>query len=217
MACQRSLILDYDVQDALLAGGQSWKRITWHPITKRQIETRKASLFLFSFISVSLNCSISACSGWVNRRIERLVLLRNTQLVVLSLVSWPHMWQVRSCAAFFDRFHPLKMYFFPDVVIANKLQNQHYEKLSHRDVTLTFEDAMGPLLIYFPHCWIKYAHPRLLFCFFLIYWIYLEGALRVDDAPRLDPVASYIADRQLAGRVGLLLTVFFPVWIDYII
>ena len=63
MACQRSLILDYDVQDALLAGGQSWKRITWHPITKRQIETRKASLFLFSFISVSLNCSISACSG----------------------------------------------------------------------------------------------------------------------------------------------------------
>ena len=63
MACQRTLILDYDVQDALIAGGQSWKRITWHPITKCQIETRKASLFLFSFISVSLECSISACSG----------------------------------------------------------------------------------------------------------------------------------------------------------
>ena len=120
MACQRSLILYYDVQDALLAGGQSWKRITWHPITKCQIETRKASLFLFSFISVSLNCSISACSGWVNRRIERLVFAENypARYSKLGLLN-AYMTGSILCSAFFDRFHPLKMYFVPDVVIAN--------------------------------------------------------------------------------------------------
>ena len=51
--------------------------------------------------------------------------------------------------------------------------------------------------------------------FFSVFFEFIESipkrALRVNDATRLDQVASYIAERQLAGRVGLLLTVFFPV------